>query len=669
MDKKALREAAAHDRRINTRNGVFCADAVRYVVYTAIKNIAHRRTLILYVYDKETMSAEAPIPRWTMFQTKDEYITLYKDETSEKWLTSMFDNLWIHGYGDRRRAFYSKTDEERIAKFFKSSLHSGLDCLDRVQEHLRSQRSRNKQIAKEKIIMDKISTVKGLPRDIQNFMNRETLPHYIFYDYTRSKKQIMGYCTRCKHEVPIANVKHKTAGICPKCKAKVTFLTRGRRGYIVDRSTAQVIQRVSDKEIVVRFIKSFRKYSKCDIPYFSVYENARKYISWDSEGKCKYADYYYSYNRGITTHWCKGERPVINKWYYHFEADGCGFLYHRNLDDVLKGTPFQYSAVKQYYFSDREPLYVARYLREYLRYPAVEYLVKLGLYRLATFVVYGEERRQYCSKDDGIDCKGKNICEVLGVSKKDVPFIRSVDPGIIQLRMIKAMLAEGKTPDRDLLRWCSKYSIEDSEDISIPLRYMSAYKLIKYASECFETHRKKNYYNQSGYSNMKDLISDYKDYLDMSDALGHDMKSSFVLYPKDLKEAHARVNDMSDVTVVEEYNNKIARMSKELQERYQFEQLGFMVVPPISAQDIVKEGDKLHHCVGRYIKKMVLEKTIILFIRKKSAPKKSLCTVEIKNGKIAQARTQNNADPYPKLQRFINLWEREVIYMPDKMAA
>ena len=40
-----------------------------------------------------------------------------------------------------------------------------------------------------------------------------------------------------------------------------------------------------------------------------------------------------------------------------------------------------------------------------------------------------------------------------------------------------------------------------------------------------------------------------------------------------------------------------------------------------SSKDIANEGDKLHHCVGRYIPSVVKEKCIILFIRKASAPR------------------------------------------------
>ncbi len=668
MDKRALRKEAIPNRKPDIRRGVFCTEQIKYVICSAIKNIGGHRTLVLYVYNGNIESTEEAIPRWTMFQTQNEYATLYRDEKGERWLTSMFQNLGDKYTIGRHCAFYTRSDKGRIAQFFPNEKHKGLDCLDKVQERIKEKRSRDKQIAKEKLIIQKMNTVKSLPRDIKGFMYRETLPHYIFYDYRKTKGPVTGYCTHCKHEVSISNAKHKTAGMCPKCKTKITFLSRGKRGYIVDRSTAQVIQRVSDNEIVIRFMKAYCRYEKSDIGKLSVYENARKFIFWDENNKCGYADYYHSYGRGLTTPWCHGDRPTVNKWVYHFEADGCGFLYHRNLDEVLKGTPFQYSAVKEYYLSDKEPLYVARYLRDYLYHPTIEYLVKLGLYRLATYVVYGEEGRQYYSKSDGLDCDGKNICEVLGVEKKHVSFVRSVNPGIGQLKMIKAMLGEGREPDGDLLRWCGLWSISNTESISVPLQYMTPHKLMKYATEHFLSHRKLKY-NEPGYSSMSYMLSDYKDYLEMCNALGHDMKSSFVLYPNDLKEAHDRVNDLTKTEIAKEYDRKIAQMFKGLQDRYQFNRLGFMVVPPKSAKDISVEGDKLHHCVGRYIKKVVLEESTILFIRKASAPKKPYCTVEIKNGKIEQARIQNNNAPPPKLQKFIDLWEKQVVYMPDAVAA
>ena len=53
MDKRVLRKEAVPNRKLNLRSGIFCAEQIEYVVCTAIKNIAHRRTLVLHVYEKK----------------------------------------------------------------------------------------------------------------------------------------------------------------------------------------------------------------------------------------------------------------------------------------------------------------------------------------------------------------------------------------------------------------------------------------------------------------------------------------------------------------------------------------------------------------------------------------------------------------------------------------
>ena len=142
------------------------------------------------------------------------------------------------------------------------------------------------------------------------------------------------------------------------------------------------------------------------------------------------------------------------------------------------------------------------------------------------------------------------------------------------------------------------------------------------------------------------------------------MKSSFVLFPNDLKAEHDRVNDMSRNDVSQAYDRRIAKMFEGLQRRYGYTKMGFVVIPPHSAKEITQEGDKLHHCVGRYVKDVVKNNTTILFIRKASAPKKPYCTVEVKHGDVIQARIQNNVVPPPKVKRFIESWKENVLYAP-----
>lgn len=190
---------------------------------------------------------------------------------------------------------------------------------------------------------------------------------------------------------------------------------------------------------------------------------------------------------------------------------------------------------------------------------------------------------------------------------------------------------------------------------------MTPHKLMRYASEQFAAHRKKSY-SSVGYYSIGDLLSDYKDYLCMCEALDHDMKSSFVLFPNNLKAEHDRVNDMSQEETSKAYDRIVAKMFEKLQERYGYAKLGLVIVPPHSAKEITREGDQLHHCVGRYVKDVVKNNCTILFIREASAPQKPFCTVEIQDDDVVQARIQNNASPPPNVQRFIELWKKNVLY-------
>lgn len=245
--------------------------------------------------------------------------------------------------------------------------------------------------------------------------------------------------------------------------------------------------------------------------------------------------------------------------------------------------------------------------------------------------------------------------------------MQEVNPGAKQLMLIKALLRENVQPDMELMKWCSEFGVGEEETVAVPLRFMTPHKLMRYATDQFAAHKKVAPFS-GGYYSMSYLMSDYKDYLCMSEALDYDMKSDFVLFPKDLKEAHDRVNDLSDAELSAAYDRKIAKQFAQLQSRYQFEKNGLMIIPPGSAKEIVAEGQKLHHCVGRYVKDVVKSKCIILFIRQVKTPRKPYCTLELKNGAVVQARIEGNAAPPPKVQQFIETWKQKVLYASEDAA-
>lgn len=605
INKRECRKFADPGLKMNQNHGLLHAEEVKYIVRTSVKNIGGKRLLVLYIYLREQAAAGNFKPVLTMFQSRTEYVTLCRREDGgTRWSAAAFCNLQRDYDFSRQCAFYMAGDEERVTKFCKRKAAKGFISLYHLQSDISEKRQRERKLKKEKEIRERMKTVPALPRNIRK---------------------------------------------------------------MIDRDTLQVIQRTSGNEIVVRFLKSYSQYGDERKPYISVYENARTFLSWDDTGNISEECYYYSYgNRNSLTPWQPGSRPVFSRWQYNFEADQTGFLYEKNLDKVLKGSPWQYSQLKEFYLAEKEPLYAIQYLVRYNRYPMLEYLVKLHLYRLAESVAYDNH---YYSSNSGFNPKGKNLKEVLGLDKSHLPLLQRINPGLGQMKLIKALIHANVELDEELLRWCGNYSISRSENILVPLKHMTPYKLMKYVNEQYAKFCKISPYQSGGYYKMEDILTDYRDYLCMSEGLELDLKNSFVLFPADLKKAHDKVNDISDKEQALVYDRQIQKQFEEMNQQYHFVKYGFAILLPHTAKEILEEGQNLHHCVGSYVKKVVKRESTILFVRKASEQSKSLCTVEIQNGELAQARCYGNQSPSPAVRRFLDVWEKEILHAPALAAA
>ena len=81
---------------------------------------------------------------------------------------------------------------------------------------------------------------------------------------------------------------------------------------------------------------------------------------------------------------------------------------------------------------------------------------------------------------------------------------------------------------------------------------------------------------------------------------------------------------------------------------------------PQSGDEIRKEGEALHHCVGSYVYDVASGKTNIFFIRKAAEPDKSYFTMEWKNNKIEQCRGFANCGMPPDVKAFVQVFEKKM---------
>ena len=665
IDKRACRKFAMPELEFNLNEGVLHVESCPYIIRTAVRNIAGQRILVLYIYQRESILAGSIKPRWVMFPSRDDFATLsFREDAKATWQCSTLGSLDRIGGFDSKCAFYRQQDESRVARFCKCE-RGAISMLGYLQRLISYRKELERKWKKQRAIIDRMKYVPVLPRDLKGFIHREVMPQYIFYDYQR-KAPGHAYCTACRHEVRIAAAKHNTSGLCPRCKKKVTFKCRGRRGRIFDRETVQVLQKAEGNGLVLRIIKVYRSFADSDIPnHFEIWENARQFITLSSSGQCSVDAYYYHYKAGYDlTPWCNGYRPVFDRWKYNFTADMSGVLYQRNLSDTLKDTPWAYSQLEAFSgiasFSG-----VATFLSAYIKRPKIEHLIKMKLYRLVSGIIYGGYSY---SALQAINFNGENMRAILGIDRPYFPLLRELNPSIDQLHLIRQLLQADHKPSTEQIKWFIASKISNADAAKELLAHMSVHKLQRYVEQQFAPEDEAAL-KRVDYYKMNTLITDYHDYLCMCKELQYDVKNSFILFPRELKAAHDSVAKTLKDKRTAEHEKAIAGSFDEWQKRYQYQSKELMMIPPHSAKEIVDEGAALHHCVRLYVKNVAEKKSVILFVRSVDEPDKSLCTVEVKDGQVTQARGFDNEEPPAQITAFIEQWKQRVLYASDKAAA
>ncbi len=665
IDKRACRKFAMPELEFNLNEGVLHVESCPYIIRTAVRNIAGQRILVLYIYQRESILAGSIKPRWVMFHSRDDFATLsFREDAKATWQCSTLGSLDRIGGFDSKCAFYRQQDESRVARFCKCE-RGAISMLGYLQRLISYRKELERKWKKQRAIIDRMKHVPVLPRDLKGFIHREVMPQYIFYDYQR-KAPGHAYCTACRHEVRIAAAKHNTSGLCPRCKKKITFKCRGRRGRIFDRETVQVLQKAEGNGLVLRIIKVYRSFADSDIPnHFEIWENARQFITLSSSGQCSVDAYYYHYKAGYDlTPWCNGYRPVFDRWKYNFTADMSGVLYQRNLSDTLKDTPWAYSQLEAFSgiasFSG-----VATFLSAYIKRPKIEHLIKMKLYRLVSGIIYGGYSY---SALQAINFNGENMRAILGIDRPYFPLLRELNPSIDQLHLIRQLLQADHKPSTEQIKWFIASKISNADAAKELLAHMSVHKLQRYVEQQFAP-KDEAALKRVDYYKINTLITDYHDYLCMCKELQYDVKNSFILFPRELKAAHDSVAKTLKDKRTAEHEKAIAGSFDEWQKRYQYQSKELMMIPPHSAKEIVDEGAALHHCVRLYVKNVAEKKSVILFVRSVDEPDKSLCTVEVKDGQVTQARGFDNEEPPAQITAFIEQWKQRVLYASDKAAA
>lgn len=278
-----------------------------------------------------------------------------------------------------------------------------------------------------------------------------------------------------------------------------------------------------------------------------------------------------------------------------------------------------------------DPACIISYLRTYLKYPQTEYLIKLGLSKFLSSKMILEKT----SKD-------KKFCKWLIANKEVLANNHYYIP--VLLRAYRT----GKELDY-LQSYAEAKKIFGRGDLGSLKREFpnDLNRLMDYVSI------------------QKTGVTTYNDYFIACTRLGLDMTIEKNRFPHDFKRWHdIRIDEyatekaLKDAEERKELYKKFAAIAEKYLPLQYNRKSAFIVIIAQSPADLIREGEVLHHCVGRmnYDQKFIREESLIFFIRSVDEPDIPFITVEYSPSKniILQCYGASDSRPNQKVLDFVN---------------
>ena len=315
------------------------------------------------------------------------------------------------------------------------------------------------------------------------------------------------------------------------------------------------------------------------------------------------------------------------KWYKTEDKYYNPFSRLVNPEYAYKYPEYKYSACDLYKGDD-----IIKYLRIYEQYPQAEMLVKFGLSQYV-------ESKQILEKVG----KDKHFRKWISANLTDLQTSHFHIPTIFSAYKGNKPLKETRAYDEAKKSLCKHHHLA-------PIREMLNGDYKPY----FDYVSKQNITNQL-----------YLDYLNACLYLGLDMSEDKNRYPHDFKHWHdIRIDEYTTAKALKDQEERKELYSKftAVSEKYlpmtKVSKGGYVAIIATSPSDLIKEGEALHHCVGRmgYDQKFVREESLIFFIRSAEDITKPLVTIEysVKSKKILQCYADHNSKPDEAVTTYIN---------------
>ena len=151
--------------------------------------------------------------------------------------------------------------------------------------------------------------------------------------------------------------------------------------------------------------------------------------------------------------------------------------------------------------------------------------------------------------------------------------------------------------------------------------------------------------------NLRYLLNELHDYAKMMSKISN----KFDKYPRHFLTTH-KIACRNYNRLKQEFEEEIfkKRINKEMEKTFG----DYTFIYPQCTQDIKDEAVSQNNCVASYINSVINGECDILFLRHKDSPDKSLVTIEVRNGKIVQARQRFNYPCTKEQNEAIEQWNK-----------
>ena len=620
----------------------------QYGLYLRCK--AFGNILKVAIFFPEHMRSGGKLPVYEIYIDKEKRDFITYNHMGNRWMTGKLNMIsWPKYVYNSESKWISPRDGELI-KSFLSVEHGGYRGVLDFQLQVRKEALKRKH-KKETDPWDlALEQTPSLPKDWDQWVKNVGIPYYyIFYEY-KKKGAKSGYCTYCEKEVPIHAPKHNKMGRCPVCRHKIQFKSAGRAGNVMTPIVDMYLLKRCEDGIMIREFHGQRKFPKGQYrtPKTSVWEIRRAICNHNGAPINAYywGDYKHAEVRWIQTGFC---RPGWN-------GDTAGTVYGKTLPDLAKKELSRTGLVEHIQrgciVDPEKYLAVVHYL------PQLEQFSKAGF----PFLV-DECLKNYYNFSEIFKTKGaSSLTKLLGLDNQQLKRLRQANGGKSFIRWLQNEKTLGKEIPDHVIKWlCEQGLVLD--DIRFILDRMSVVQVYNYVRR------------QSAELQMKpkQVITTWADYLSMAARLRMDVNDSIVYRVRMLRKRHDELVERCKEKDLEiragevllKYPH-IEDIYHSIRDLYEYKGEDYSVLIPSKIEEIIQEGEQLHHCVGsseRYWDRIERRESYVLFLRRSSDLEKPYYTLEVEpDGTVRQKRTmydRQEAD-IELAKKFLRQWQKTV---------